>query len=268
MQAKLHFAHANGIPPQCYGKLLKVLAHDYHLLSTPIIGTNVAYPVTDQWPHLCQQLYDSVISQSEGQKVILLGHSLGAVLSLMLAVQHPHLVQQVIMLDPPLLLGWKSFLLDVSKKFPSRLIDRITPAGISAKRRDYWDERQQAALRLRSRGFFKNFDEECFQAYIDYGLSPDNQRGGFRLTIPKQVEVDIFRTTPSRWWLSTPTLQVPVHNLVGVESIFYQKQSPQQLERRWGVAYSVCSGGHMFPLEHPLVVAEQIKALIIQNSSN
>ena len=46
----------------------------------------------------------------------------------------------------------------------------MTPAGLSARRREHWESREQAAALLRPKGFYKDFDEECFQAYIDYAL--------------------------------------------------------------------------------------------------
>ncbi len=42
---------------------------------------------------------------------------------------------------------------------------------------------------LRPKGFYKDFDADCFQAYIDYALTEDPYPGGVELTIPKMDEV-------------------------------------------------------------------------------
>ena len=51
---------------------------------------------------------------------------------------------------------------------------------------------------------YKDFDEDCFPAYIDYALKEDSVRGGVTLTISREDEVAIFRKNPSWWWLPMP----------------------------------------------------------------
>ena len=53
----------------------------------------------------------------KGRKVIGLGHSLGSVLTLMASYRRPELFSQVIMLDPPLIIGKASFVFHLAKIF-------------------------------------------------------------------------------------------------------------------------------------------------------
>jgi len=105
----IHFAHANGVPSQVYQKLFDALKDDYDIIYVPLIGPDKRYPITNHWPHLVEQIVDSIVQQAQGRKVIGLGHSLGSVLTLMACYQRPELFSQVIMLDPPLILGKYSF---------------------------------------------------------------------------------------------------------------------------------------------------------------
>ena len=93
----IHFAHANGIPSPVYTPLLADLQRDHDVVTLPEIGTDPRYPVTNHWPRLVDQLIDSVASQSGGEPVIGLGHSLGSLLTLMAAYRRPELFRQVIM---------------------------------------------------------------------------------------------------------------------------------------------------------------------------
>ncbi|WP_042874403.1 alpha/beta fold hydrolase [Acinetobacter haemolyticus] len=264
MKPIIHFAHANGVPSKVYQKLFRQLEDQYDIIYVAEIGTDKRYPITDGWSHLVDQVIDSVVQQAQGRQVIGLGHSLGSVLTLMAAYRRPELFSQVIMLDPPLIIGKASFVFHLAKIFKPKLVDKITPAGLSARRRDHWESREQAAELLGSRGFYLHFDPDCFQAYIDYALTNDPQRGGVTLTIPKADEVGLFRTTPSMWWLPMPKPPVPVHLVVGRDSVFLKEKFPQVAQKKLGIPFSVVEGGHMFPLEHPLETVDKVKSLIVK----
>jgi pimeloyl-ACP methyl ester carboxylesterase len=263
MKPLIHFAHANGVPSKVYQKLFDQLKDQYDIIYLAEIGNDKRYPITHGWTHLVDQVIDNIVQQAQGRQVIGVGHSLGSVLTLMAAYRRPELFSQVIMLDPPLIIGKASFVFHLAKLFKPKLVDKITPAGLSARRRDHWESREQAAELLGSRGFYQHFDADCFQAYIDHALTVDPQRGGVTLTIPKQDEVKLFRTTPSMWWLPMPKPPVPVQLVVGQDSVFLKEKFPQVAKKKLGIPFSVVEGGHMFPLEHPLDTVEKIKSLVL-----
>jgi hypothetical protein len=140
----------------------------------------------------------------------------------------------------------------------------MSPASLSLRRRDHWESREQAAELLRPKGFYQHFDETCFQAYIDHALTEDKVRGGVELTISKMDEVNIFRTNPSLWWLPQPKPQVPVQLLMAEQGPFIERGFPQIAKKKFGIAYTVVPGSHMFPLEKPLETVALIKQLIQQ----
>ena len=267
MKPIIHFAHANGVPSQVYTELFKHLQDEFEILYVPMIGTDPRYPVKDHWDTLVNQVIDSIVLQANGRSVIGLGHSFGAVLNLMAQRKRPDLFNQLVMLDPPLILGKASLVFHVLKHISPKHADKITPASLSARRRDHWPSREDAAQSLGNKGFYKGFHPTCFKDYIAYALQ-DDPNGGVSLSIPKQVEVDIFRTTPSWWWLpfqQKPT--VPTHILVGQQSDFLKHKFPQIAEKKLGIEFSTLAGGHMFPLEHPLETAAQIRKIIYQQQS-
>ncbi len=260
----IHFAHANGVPSATYEKMFAALRDEYDLLILPLIGTEARYPVTNHWTRLVDQVIDSIESQSGGRPVIAVGHSMGGLLSFMAAYKRPELMEQLIMLDPPLINGIPSLGLHLAKTFRPKSLDKLTPAGVSARRRDHWDSREQAASLLRDKGFFAAFDPDCFAAYIQYGLT-DAPQGGVTLTIPKSVEVAVFRTNPSLFWLKPRHApQPPTRLVVGEKSLFYKRGFPQRLERQLKITCHVSQGGHMFPLERPEQTAVMIKGIIRQ----
>ena len=268
MKPLIHFAHANGVPSLVYQKLFDLLKDDYDVIYVSLLGPDKRYPIDNHWVSLTNQVIDSIVQQAKGRKVIGLGHSLGSVLTFQAALKCPELFEQVIMLDPPLIMGKAGFALQLAKTFRLKVLDKMSPAGLSVRRRDHWDSREQAAELLRPKGFYKDFDADCFQAYIDYALTDDHVRGGVELTIPKLDEVNIFRTNPSLWWLPQVKPKVSMHLVVAEQSPFLPHKFPQQVEKKFGIPFTITPGGHMFPLEHPVEVVQMIKQLILRQSES
>jgi hypothetical protein len=69
----IHFSHANGFPASTYRTIFAELADDYDVRFIERIGHDTRFPVTQDWPHLVEQLLDD-ISRSYEQPVWLVGH--------------------------------------------------------------------------------------------------------------------------------------------------------------------------------------------------
>ena len=171
-------------------------------------------------------------------------------------------------MDPPWIYGKVSFLWHLAKtadRLPmmnNRLMDKLSPAGVSKHRRDVWDNREDAYDKLRYKGFFKSFDERSFQGYIKHGLH-ERADGKVTLAIPKESEVAVFRTNPSWYWLTPNRAPKPsVTLIIGKESVFLKSHFPQKIQSRLNIPYETHTGGHMFPLEHPESVSLQVLDLI------
>ncbi|MGO2125066.1 alpha/beta fold hydrolase [Psychrobacter sp.] len=272
----IHFAHANGMPSAVYAPFFEYLSDFFTIEYIAMLGDTAGYPVDDHWRSLTQQVIDSVKQACEKHgvaQVVAVGHSLGAMCTLQALYREPKYFAQAILMDPPWIYGKSSLLWHVAKnidKLPlmnHRLMDKLSPSGISKHRRDVWDSRAEAYDKMRHKGFFKNFDERSFQGYIDYGL---HQRadGKVTLAIPKSKEVAVFRTNPSWYWLApNHAPKVPVTLIIGKHSIFLKRRFPQQIQSRLRIHYITHAGGHMFPLEYPESVAQQVLKLIEQQLS-
>ncbi|CAM4132528.1 alpha/beta fold hydrolase [Acinetobacter pragensis] len=262
MKPLIHFAHANGVPSRVYQKLFDLLRDEYEVIYVPLLGSDKRYPIDNHWRSLTDQVIDSIVRQANGRKVIGLGHSLGAVLTFQAAQQRPELFEQVLMLDPPLIMGKESLALHIAKTLKLKAVDTMSPASLSLRRRDHWESREQAAALLRPKGFYQDFDADCFQAYLDYALTEDKERGGVELTISKMDEVKIFRTNPSLWWLPQSKLKVPVQQIVAEKGPFLPRKFPQMVKKKFGIPYRIVAGSHMFPLEKPRETVDLIKQMI------
>ncbi|MEN3978014.1 alpha/beta hydrolase [Acinetobacter sp. CWB-B33] len=259
----IHFTHANGIPAGSYAKFFQAFDAKYKIKAIPVLGMSAQFPVTYTWSHLVSQVIQDIEQQFPNQQVIGLGHSFGSLVTLMAAYQRPDLFSQLIIMDPPFVIGPKSAIFEGMQKLRLKAVDKITPAAITLKRNDCWQSFDEAYAALRHNRLFKNFDQECFDDYFAHGIQADEQRGGVTLSIPKHVEAHIFRTVPA-WWWRTPRKapNMPVHLITADQSHFYKQGLPQGMKKTYGIEFSVVNGGHMFPLEQPEVTAQCVQKII------
>ncbi|MDY7026452.1 MAG: alpha/beta hydrolase, partial [Pseudomonadota bacterium] len=194
----IHFAHANGFPVGCYRFFLDQLRDDYEILSIDKIGHNPNYPITNRWRYLVEEVHDNILAHQKRTQnfdpIIGLGHSLGAFLTLLCAHEYPQLFRQIIIIEPPMLVGWKAIGWRVLKSFG--LQDYLSPAYASRKRRVIFESREQIREIYQNKRFFKYFHPECFNDYLNAAFVECPT--GVRLAFEREYEVAIFRTVPDR----------------------------------------------------------------------
>lgn len=255
MSEIIHFAHGNGFPSPCYRQLLTPLAKKYEIKYIDRIGHNKNFPVTENWHFLVNELEYNIHNVSHGKPVIALGHSLGGVLSVMLAVEKPELFKAIVLLDSPLIGWFKSNTLRICKKLG--LIDRVTPAYQSQARRRYWTERESVISYLRSKPLFKNFTDESLNDYIDYGMEKD-EKGGYTLRFNPAIEYQIYRTIPHILFQWQGKLEVPAAIIYGKQSNIVKPFDLRYMKKHYNINSFALEGGHMFPMEHPQKAASMV----------
>lgn len=257
MRELIHFVHGNGFPSQCYRQLLTRLESQYTCCYLDRVGHTALFPVTDNWQYLVKEVISSVEAQASSP-VIGLGHSLGGVLSLLAAIERPDLFKMVILLDSPMFGRMKSMMLRISKTLG--MIDRVTPASQTRKRRKHWGSREQALTYLHRRTLFKSFDQACLQDYIDFGMQKDER--GYFLRFDPQIEYQIYRTIPHLTYAYEGQLKVPAALIYGDQSHLIRHSDLRYMKRKYGIKAFEMHGSHMFPMEHPVLSAVKVMDVI------
>ena len=190
------FSHGNSFPASTYRVMLDSLrARGWSVSAIEKYGHDPDYPVTDGWPHLVQQLADFAAQQKKahgGQPPCLVGHSLGGILSLMCAAQHPELARAVVLLDSPVVSGWRARGLGLAKRTP--LMKRLSPSQVSRRRRTEWDDREAVFEYFRAKKVFAGWDEQVLHDYVDHGILDAD--GVWRLAFDRDIESRIYDTLP------------------------------------------------------------------------
>ena len=253
----VHFSHGNSYPAGSYRQLLDLLANDYDVRAVDMYGHDPAYPVTDGWPNLVEHLITEV--EAYGEPVILLGHSLGGMLSLMAARQRPDLVRCVVMLDSPVVAGWRAVLWRVGKQ--QGWGQRMSPGRQSEKRRNVWPSREAAHAHFSSKPMFAAFAPGVLDDYLEHGLVPHPD--GVQLRFTREVETRIYDGLPHHMGeVIQGEFPVPVGFIGGTRSAELRQAGLAATRRLVNENYTSIDGTHLFPMEAPALTARLTREMI------
>lgn len=250
-----HFAHANGFPAGSYQVLFKHLQDKMSIFALDKFAHNPKFPLNDNWTNQVDELIDYV-QQHASAKVLAIGHSFGGVISYIACCRRPDLFSGLIMLDPPVAAGLARHVFRFAKK--NRLIDKITPANRTEQRKHRWHKDEDLMQYFTSRALFKNMDKRCVEDYIQ---SVTALTGSERhLIFDRDIEANIFRTIPHNLPDYYGKLQCPgIMMTGGFTDVCVPRLRQPFLRSNPSVAHlALPVGGHMFPLEHPKMVADAI----------
>jgi len=262
------FSHANSFPASTYGRLFDSLrARGYRVEAIDKFGHDPQYPVSNNWPHLVQQLADFAgrVVQQQGEPVFLVGHSLGGFLSLMAAALHPELARGVLLLDSPLVGGWRATTLGAFKRV--RMVESVSPGKVSRRRRQHWPSQQAALEHFQSKKAFARWDPQVLQDYIVHGMADDGDDQRV-LSFDRAVETAIYNTLPDHLesLLRRHPLKCPVAFIGGTYSAEMRQVGMAMTDKITQGRTMMLDGSHLFPMEKPLATAAAIEAALLNLS--
>lgn len=259
----LIFSHANSFAANTYGVLFASLKkRGFTVKAVEKFGHDAQYPVTDNWRHLVQQLADFAQREVDkhGAPAFLVGHSLGGFLSLMCAARHPTLAQGVVLLDSPILGGWRATTLGAIKSTP--LIGRVSPGAVSQRRKNTWDSVDAAFAYFKTKRAFAQWDEHMLRDYVMHGT---HDAGGKReLSFKREIETQIYNTLPDNLdaILKRHPLKCPAAFIGGRHSEEMKRVGTALTEKVTQGRIMMLDGSHLFPMEKPIATAAAVEAAI------
>ena len=257
---KLHFAHANSYPAGVYRQFFALLAPYFDIQSLDMHGHDPRYPVTDCWPLLVDE-YIKELTTRYDEPVILVGHSLGGMLSLLVAKARPDLVRCVVMLDSPVVAGWRALLWRLIKV--TGRAHSVPPAKFSLKRRNVWPDADAAYQHFASKELFAAWAPGVLQDYIDSGLKPHPD--GVQLRFTRENETAIYSTLPHHLGgLMRLPFPAPIGFIGGTTSWETSQSGLGHTQALVGRHFRMVPGGHLFPMESPALAAEATREMIAE----
>lgn len=270
MRARIVFSHGNSFPGGTYRLMLDNLRQrGFEVQAIDRFGHDPQYPVTNNWPHLVEQLADQARAwQQQASEAaepgeptppaFLVGHSLGGILSLMCAARHPELARGVLLLDSPILGGWRATTLGLVKH--TQLVGALSPGRISRKRRNHWPDRASVLAHFQHKKAFARWDPQALADYVDHGTF--EREGQHWLRFDRDIETAIYNTLPDNvaGLLRRHPLKCPVAFIGGIHSVEMRTVGMEFTQRLTKGRVTMLDGSHLFPMEKPLAAAAAIEA--------
>jgi pimeloyl-ACP methyl ester carboxylesterase len=251
----LNLAVANGFPPQTYTPLIQPLTERCRAIC---LLPRALWPGEDEPPAhfvdwrggLAQDLING-LREHNLRGVTGVGHSFGAIATLLAAIAEPGRFRAVILLDPTILPRWLLRLIRLGRVF-----GRDGSGGLAARaaqRRDRFDSVSAASEYLRGRRLFAHWPEDSLRYYVESMIPAEE--GGVRLAWPRAWEAYYFRTLYTGIWRELPRLlaSLPLLLVRGETSSTFTAQTAARVRRICPqAAYREIRGhGHLFPQTAP-----------------
>ena len=245
----LHFFHANGFPVSMYLPFMNELSSDFRVLGLNLRGQDGLSEGIKSWHRLSFDLI-GFLEQMKPGPVVGVGHSIGAVATLLAAARRPDLFSRIVMLDPVLLPRRYILLLRLLKIIGKK--NAFPLAKRARRRRNGWGSREEALDYFRDKSLFRNWEDTYLRAYVTYGLKPDAD-GRTVLLCPPEAEARGFENYPTDIWswprrLCVPTLIVRGENSDVLLPECYERFCRLCTPARRRIMNGV---GHFIPMEKP-----------------
>lgn len=260
--ATLVFAHANGFPAGTYRSLFEHWRQaGWQVLAPDKLGHDPAWPVQSNWRPSRDELIRFIEREAGGRPVQLVGHSLGGYLSLLAACRRPDLVSGVVLLDSPVLAGWRAHSVRMFKT--TRLIGHVSPGRVSRRRRHHWPDAEALQAHFSAKRMFARWDPQVLADYLHSGFEPD-PAGGLRLAFRREIETRFYDTLPHHLGavLRRHPPQRPVAFVGGTRSAELRQVGLEATRRLVHERFVWIDGTHLFPMERPRQTAELVLELI------
>ncbi len=257
----LHFAHANGYPPETYKQLIDSLKTNHHVISMyqRPLWPDSDYNDLNSW----HQLADDMIiffDEHKFKDVVGIGHSMGAVVSALAAQKRPDLFRKLVLIEPVL---FPRLMTTVNKLLSPSFCKKVVPiCKIALGRTDRWKDQQEVFDSYRRKKVFSKMPDESIWDWIRGGTVA-HEEGGITLKFTKEWESHIYATVTYAIDAVTKA-EVPVYILKGETTDVISDRLWQKLHHILGAEHlkEYKDTTHLLPLEKANEVAEDVMRII------
>jgi pimeloyl-ACP methyl ester carboxylesterase len=260
-----HFLHGNGFCAGTYSPFIEQLAGEMHIVASDVRGHGASeftgiQPIRS-WKVFAEDL-KTVVGCTCRPPVIGMGHSLGAVSTVIAAAAYPRLFSFLVLVDPVFLTPRRLAAIGLMRTFG--LQARLPRARDARRRRKIFRGKAEALrLFLSGRGIFKTWSPEFVEAYLECGLIERDSETAV-LTCDPELEAQIFESIPLRTWSFVRRIQCPVLAIRGELSEVFTAQAANRLKHQAadGEVVTIAGTGHFPTMEKPGECAAAIRGFL------
>lgn len=259
-----HFSHATGLCANSYTPLINRISHRLRVVGMDDRGHGrTTVPAESHKLHNWEIFIDDLelFLSSFKEPIIAMGHSRGAVVSMLLALRRPELIRALILIDPTILpFATMGFVYLAKHTGLNRYFPIVARA---AKRNGTWPDRKTILEAYQSKGMFKTWKKDFLKAYIEDGTIKRDD-GRVRLSCEPAWEARCFSVYPHDLWRYIPAIEKPTLVLYGEKSDTFLKSAVKRFQAKVPHAHMQCfkNTSHFVPMEKPEETARAIQAFV------
>jgi len=247
----LFFLHANSFSAKMYQPFLDPLMSKYQVWAPDLPGHGESRwnGRIEAWVDLANYYIAHLEKTRPEKPMVAMGHSIGGIVVMLMAIQKPEWFHKIILLDPVILPKRLLVLIRVLRLIS---LTHVVPLARSAnRRRNIFQTRTAALEHYSKKNIFAHWEPRFMEAYVETCLR-ENGQGGFQLSCAPQLESSIYQSIPLNVWSLPKNLPTQALFIIGEKSDTVTQRSFRQLKRASGnhIVKSV-PAGHLFPFETP-----------------
>lgn len=266
----IHMALANGFPPQTYAPLLQPFTSVYRVVSLPPRGLWPGIGPVPEDVGTWRELRDDLLAglrQYDLSDVIAIGHSFGAVASMLAAIDEPQRFRALVMLDPTIMP--RPIMQQMQAMRAQGEIPRFPLVDGALSRRDRFADVDEAFSYWRGKTLFEDWSDAALRLYAESMTRPAEDGDGVTLSWPREWEAYYYLSFYTDTFEDLPRLNglLPVLVIQGGNSNAYGDDAQQQVRDVLPDAtHEILPGyGHLFPQAAPdstrQIISEWLKKL-------
>lgn len=261
----MHFAHATGFNAETYRPLFEALDPSLDVVAMDARGHGFSSLHADPkrlrtWNPYRRDLEAFV--EPLRQPVVLVGHSMGATVSMELAAARPDLVRGLVLIDP-VIVPPKMVIPGTIARFFG-LSGRLVPiAKTAARRRMEFASTEAAVENFVGKGPFKTWPKGWIECYVEGGTRP-TESGGARLTCEREWESKTFAVSSTNPYRPLRRVTCPITLIArGTSGPPFNHESREAFLKAQPSTRAVIleDATHFLAMEQPEVVQAEIERL-------
>jgi len=262
---KIFFLHGNGFPPDAYYSFLEKLSFSgdiFAMYQKPFSKSNINPSSIYGWDIFKDDAL-KFLKKNDLKETIGIGHSMGAILILVMEIQNPGTFKKIFLLDPVITSRFKSILYRLLLKL--KLIDKMHPMILRTNNKKMiYGTKSEIYKSYRLKTVFSKINDENLKHYINSIIEEKGEE--IKIKISKKWENTIYRNGSLydyMIWNNISKINTPVYIITPRDDAFGHFNYGSYLKRKNDnfKNLKINNSTHLFPLERPKKTAE----LIISN---
>jgi pimeloyl-ACP methyl ester carboxylesterase len=263
----MHMALANGFPPQTYTPLLAPFTRRYRVTCLPPRALWPGIGLPPDTPGSWRDLADDLLAgmrHYDLSGVTAVGHSFGAIATLLAALADPGRFRALVLLDPTLLPPDTMAMLAAAHA--QGLMPRFPLVEQARVRRHRFESAQAAFDYWRAKPLFQDWTDEALWLYTHSMTRPADDGDGLALTWPREWEAHYFMSVYTAIWDDLPRLNglLPVLVIGGeTTDTFVAESVAKARELLPAATFASVPGGHLFPHTAPVATRSLMEGWLV-----